>query len=170
MIRQRLAEVTAIFIFLLSAYVWLTGNPFAGIDAQANALYPPYPPYPLYKSHMPVILAYPSNPFTVTAVRMSVDTSVINIACPPGHVFTFMANITTNKAGVVKYHWEFSDGGKSPVQSIFYGTAASQTVTTTWEIKDNPGVNPFTGWVRIYIDEPNHQAFSQQSFAISCTP
>lgn len=169
MVRQRLAEVAGIFVFLLFAYCWFMGNPFDAANAQTNmAAYPIYP-YP-YKSHMPIIASYPFNSFTVTGVKMSVDTSVISIACPPGHVFTFMANITVNTAGTVKYHWEFSDDRKGPIQSITYGSAGSQTVTTTWEIKDKPGVNPFTGWARIYIDEPNRKAFSQQPFAITCTP
>jgi hypothetical protein len=109
-------------------------------------------------------------PFAVTSVKMSIDTSVISIGCPPGHVFTFMANIITSNAGTVKYHWEFSDDRKGPIQTLTYGAADSQTVTTTWEIKEKPSANPFTGWARVYIDEPNHQAFSQQPMAITCTP
>jgi hypothetical protein len=171
MFGKRLIEVTAIFIFLLLAYCWLMGDPFADVNAQINtALYPPYPSYPLYKSHLPIVEAYPSNAFTVTGVKMSIDTSVISIGCPPGHVFTFMANITVNNAGTVKYHWEFSDGRKGSIESLTYGGADAQTVTTTWEIKEKQTANPFSGWARIYIDEPNRKAFSQQPFAITCTP
>jgi hypothetical protein len=112
-------------------------------------------------------------PFAVTSVQMSVDTSVLSVACPPGHIFTFMAGIVTNNSGTVKYHWEFSDGRQGPVTELNYSSGGTQSVVTTWALgtTGKPGTDPtFNGWAKIYIDEPNHQSFNQQGFALSCTP
>jgi hypothetical protein len=112
-------------------------------------------------------------PFAVTSVQMSVDTSVLSIGCPPGHVFTFMAGIVTNNSGTVKYHWEFSDGRKGPVTELNYSSGGTQSVVTTWALgtTGKPGTDPtYNAWARIYVDEPNHQSFSQQAIALTCSP
>jgi len=110
------------------------------------------------KSNTPV-------PFAVTSVQMGVDAAAVSTTCPPGHLFTFVASIVAGNGGTVMYHWEFSDGTKSAVQSLSYSSASSQAVTTTW----NQGAT-FSGWAQIYIDEPNHQAFSRQAIALTCVP
>jgi hypothetical protein len=125
----------------------------------------------IYSFDYQVVVGSTPAPFAVRHVIMSVDTSVITIACPPGHTFTFTAVIGTNGPGLVRYHWEFSNGSQSSVQTLAFANAGYQAVTTTWTLGSNsaPSPNPFSGWARIYIDGPNHQAFEEQPIVLSCT-
>ncbi len=114
-----------------------------------------------------------SIPFAVVSVQMGIDTAAFSGACPPGHVYTFIATIFTNTSGKVKYHWEFSDGNKGGVQELNFSSGTGQSVSTTWNVgaSGKPGADAtYNGWAQIYIDEPNHQSFSKQGFALTCTP
>ncbi|MDR3576590.1 MAG: NBR1-Ig-like domain-containing protein [Anaerolineaceae bacterium] len=110
-------------------------------------------------------------PFSVDNVLTSVDTAAITTACPTGHEFTFTANITTNEAGTVNYHWEFSDGSKTSTRILDFNSAGTQTVSATWDLgsTDLVSPNPFDGWARIFVDAPNNQAFSMVNFTLTCT-
>jgi hypothetical protein len=110
-------------------------------------------------------------PFSVDNVTTSVDTSDITTACPPGHEFTFSANITTNGSGTVNYHWDFSDGTKTSRKILNFASAGTQTVSATWDLGTNDLVspNPFDGWARLFVDDPNNQAFSKVDFTLTCT-
>jgi hypothetical protein len=70
--------------------------------------------------------------------------------------FTITANITTNRAGTITYHWVRSDGGISSTSTLAYGSAGTQSVVYDW-----PLGAPGTHWVDIYIDDPNHQQFGR---------
>ena len=83
--------------------------------------------------------------------------------------FAFSADITTNAAGTITYKWERSDNASASEQSLTFASAGTKTVTTTWSRWFNPGDNA-TGWERIYINEPNHQAFSEANFTVACDP
>jgi hypothetical protein len=110
-------------------------------------------------------------PFAVNHVMTSVDTSAITAACPPGHEFTFTANITTNGAGSVNYHWEFSDGSKTSRKNLNFNSAGTQTVSATWNLGSTDLVtpNPFDGWARISVDSPNNQSFSKVNITLTCS-
>jgi hypothetical protein len=111
--------------------------------------------------------------FAVTSVTLSVDYSSATTACPPGHVFNFNASITTNNSGVVTYHWLFSDGTKTATQQLTYSSAGTQGVSAAVTLGNNGPLaagNPYNGWAQIYIDAPNHQAFSQQAIQLNCSP
>ena len=112
-------------------------------------------------------------PFAVTSVITSVNPANYSGPCTdPGGKridFTFSADIKTNGAGNVTYTWQRSDNATAPEESLTYTTAGTKTVTSTWSRWFNPGDN-VTGWKRIYINEPNHQAFSEATFTIKCDP
>ena len=100
-------------------------------------------------------------PFAVTSVLMSVDTTAFTGTCPK--TFTFLAGIVVTGSGTVKYHWVFSNGSTG-VQELGYSSGGTQSVSTSRNF-DASG----TGWAQIYIDEPNHQGFGQQAIALTCT-
>jgi hypothetical protein len=110
------------------------------------------------------------SPFAVTSVKMGINASSASVSCPPGKKFVITANIYTNGAGVVNYHWVFSDGGTSDQQTLVFEEEGSQSVSTSWALgtKKDVSPNPFSGWAQIYIDSPNHQALGRVSFSISC--
>jgi hypothetical protein len=99
--------------------------------------------------------------FSVVSVPATVNPATWSGAC--SKALTFTAKIQTNGAGVVKYHWERSDGTADPVQTLTYTEAGTQTITTTW----SPGVT-YSGWAAIYIDQPNHQLFNKAEFDFTC--
>jgi len=111
--------------------------------------------------------------FAVTSVNTTVNPSSYSGPCTDVGGkridFTFSADITTNAAGTVTYKWERSDNANAPEQSLTFASAGTKTVTTTWSRWFNPGDNA-TGWERIYINNPNHQAFSNASFTVTCDP
>ncbi|HEY9153172.1 MAG TPA: NBR1-Ig-like domain-containing protein [Anaerolineales bacterium] len=92
--------------------------------------------------------------FAVTSVNMSVSGS-----CGSFHI---TANITTNAAGTVTYHWIRSDGAIDTASHspLVYSSAGTQSVSTDW-FTTNPGAK----WMDIYIDAPNHQQFGRANFS-----
>ncbi|MBE3145516.1 MAG: hypothetical protein IMZ61_16565 [Planctomycetes bacterium] len=98
--------------------------------------------------------------FSVVSVPTTVDLPSWSGAC--SQPLTFTAKIKANGPGVVKYHWERSDGSQS-VQTLTYSEAGTKTITTTW----SPGVS-LVGWAAIYIDQPNHQWFEKADFTFTC--
>ena len=96
------------------------------------------------------------NPVAAFAV-ISAPTTVNNAApgaCP--FTFIFTANVKTNGAGTVTYHWTRDDGASSAVQSLVFGAAGTQSVSYSWNLGASGA-----SWVKLYIDSPNHQYFNQ---------
>ena len=112
-----------------------------------------------------------AGPFAVTSVGMSVDKSSVTTACPAGHTFKFKAKIQTNTAGSVTYHWQFSDGTVTSDTSLSFDSASTQTVTRNWTLGSGGPLssNPFHGWARIYINQPNHQYFGKVNITLNCS-
>jgi hypothetical protein len=121
-------------------------------------------------SSVPTLTPTAETSFEVTSVMMSVDTKSATVDCRPGHRFDFTADITTNGAGTVTYYWERSDGSTTSEDSIDFSAAGTQSVSMSWD-PGRSGIvspDPFHGWVRIYIDNPNHQYFSKRDFTLTC--
>jgi len=112
-------------------------------------------------------------PFSVTSVTTTVNPANYSGPCTDAGGkridFQFSADITVNTAGTVTYKWERSDGASASEQSLTFASAGTKTVTTTWSRWFNPGDNA-TGWERVYINNPNHQAFSEANFTVACDP
>jgi len=108
--------------------------------------------------------------FAVTHVGMSINNSSANVNCPPEHKFTITANIESNSAGEVSYFWKLSNGTKTSEKTINFTDAGTTSVALSWILgsKGAENSNPFHGWARIYIDNPNHQFFGKQNFTLTC--
>jgi hypothetical protein len=100
-------------------------------------------------------------PFAVTAARVVPENANITATCPYRYRFTI--TITTTAPGKVTYFLERSDGKKSDTRSVDFTEAGTRSVTANWDFPGN-----FTGSVRVYIDEPNHQYFSPADLTLSC--
>ena len=103
--------------------------------------------------------------FAVTSITTTVDDSSFTGDCP--HEFTWTAKIKVNKAGTVTYHWDRSDSSSSSSETLTFSGAGTKTVTTTWNYGAKP--NTYHDWERIYIDDPNHQAFPKVNITLKCT-
>jgi hypothetical protein len=103
-------------------------------------------------------------PFAVVHVTYTFSTwsDSGHVNCP-----RVTANITTNQAGTVTYHWTRSDGGSNPTATLSFGSAGTQSVNYDWAL--GSVWNGTTFWVGIYIDSPNHQDFGHQTFTQACT-
>jgi hypothetical protein len=104
-----------------------------------------------------------SDPFAVTSVNL--------VAIPPGYIgvcpfpFQFIADITTSGPGTVTYFWESSDMGPYDHLSLNFDAAGTKTVSIT-EAPFFSGLH----WMKIYIDDPNHQYFGPLNYTVACTP
>ena len=102
----------------------------------------------------------PVSGFQVTAAAAAVAPTTGN-SCPT--TFNFSGVITANGAGNVTYKWERSDGAQGPTESVTFTGAASQSVSTTWNLS-----NPGTKWERLHILTPNDLTSNQATFTLSC--
>ena len=100
--------------------------------------------------------------FAVTGVGMAVDANAFIGACP--HTYHFNAAITTNGAGTVTYYWTRSDGSSSAQQSLVFASAGSQNVAYDWSLGASGSY-----WVKLYINNPNHQYFTPVNVTLTCT-
>ena len=109
-----------------------------------------------------IIAVNPVATFAVTGVAFAVDTNAYTGACP--HVFHFTAAITTNGPGTVTFYWTRDDGSSAAEQSLVFGAAGTQTVAYDWSL-GAPGAS----WVKLYVNNPNHQLFGTANVTVTCT-
>ncbi len=106
-----------------------------------------------------------SSVFAVVSVTTSVDDdNITSSSCP--YEITWTAKIKANKAGTVTFHWDRSDGATMDPIDLDFSAAGTKTVETTWKLGAAP--NTVHVWERIYIDEPNHQAFPKVNVTLKC--
>jgi hypothetical protein len=111
-----------------------------------------------------VVVGVTAQSFAVTSVFISADNTNFTGACP--HTFNLTAKFITTNAGKVTYYWEFSEGFKSPVASIDFSQADTKSVSYASHDLDTTGVY----WVKIYVDNPNHQYFPPVNLSLNCIP
>jgi hypothetical protein len=106
-----------------------------------------------------------SSIFQVVSVSTTVDDdNVTSSSCP--YEFTWTAKIKVNKAGTVSYHWDRSDGASMDPIDLVFSSSGTKTVTETWSL--GSAAHTYSIWERIYIDEPNHQAFPKVTAKLKC--
>ena len=108
----------------------------------------------------------PAIVFAVTGVTYSVSTwsSGGSVNCP-----RITANITTNAAGSVDYHWTRSDGAGGSTSTLVFGSAGTQSISADWQLGSVWAPAP-DEWMGIYIDTPNHQDFGHAVMPACTTP
>ena len=107
-------------------------------------------------------VAAPAAEFAVVHVFTSVNHASLSASCPPGYTFEFAGSIATNGPGTVTYNWEFSDGSKTDDQTLEFSAAETKNISTSWTIGADgktPGDNPYKGWARITINQPQSPGF-----------
>lgn len=105
----------------------------------------------------------PSEIFSVTSVNLSVAPPVFAGPCP--FPFQFFAVITASGPGTVTYYWERNDGATFGNSAVVFASAGTKTVNTVW-----PEMIPGPHWMKIYIDNPNHQYFGTANYTLTCIP
>ena len=108
-----------------------------------------------------VEIKVPSAFFAVTSVRLTSTPASYSGSCPT--TLTIKAEITVSAAGKVTYRWERSDGFASDKKSLTFDSKGTKTVQFDWEVETTD-----THWVKIYIDQPNHQWFGPLNIEVTC--
>ena len=103
----------------------------------------------------------PPPAFSVTSVNLAAIPPSFVGPCP--FTFAITADITTNGPGTVTYYWKRSDGYEFGNDSVVFDSAGTKQVGI-------PTIIPVAGmhWMKIYIDEPNHQLFGPVDFHLAC--
>jgi len=111
-----------------------------------------------------VQIKIPGAGFAVTSVTTNLA-DVRPAVCP--HSYAININITASAAGTVTDYTENSLGATSPTKSVIFAAAGTKTEALTW---DNLGVDGATTgyWLKVYIDEPNHQWWGTYNFSVTC--
>ena len=115
------------------------------------------------------VVPQPNAKFAVTDAKLKPDEMKVSGKCPA--LINFRGAITTNGAGTVRYVFVRSDGALSPIQTLTFTAAGTQTVATNWTLGD-AGLTNYAGWQIIKIISPN-ELMSQQdagSFTLRCEP
>lgn len=110
----------------------------------------------------------PDNKFAVTDTILKPDIADFSSKCPATIKFT--GYITTNGAGAVKYAFTRSDGATSPVFTLSFKEAGTQTVSTSWTLGDAATLPSYKGWQALKILSPNELESSRETgiFSLTC--
>jgi hypothetical protein len=95
----------------------------------------------LGKYWVKITVGAPPAAFAVTGVQLILDEANSKV----------IAKITSSAAGTVTYKWE-DNGGAGSNGSVIFDAAGTKTVSANVALGTG-------GWVKIYIDTPNHQWF-----------
>ena len=79
--------------------------------------------------------------------------------------FAYKINDIKRLVNTVSYYWKRSDGGTFGNASLNIASAGTKTVNTVW-----PQIIPGPHWMKIYIDNPNHQTFGNATYTLACIP
>jgi hypothetical protein len=105
--------------------------------------------------------------FQVTDAFLKADVSPTG-KCPL--LVRFNGYITVNGPGTVKYTFTRSDGATSPIYTLTFKTAGTQSVSSDWTVGDAAALPHFEGWQAVRILAPNQSESSHKtgSFTINC--
>jgi len=101
--------------------------------------------------------------FAVTGLNLDAMHTSITGTCP--QTFHIRAYITTNGAGMVSFKFQDSVGTSYATKSITFTAAETKYVQNDLSLNSTGSY-----WVKIYIDEPNHQWWGPLNLTLHCTP
>ncbi len=81
-------------------------------------------------------------------------------------LFTITATITTNGPVTITYHWQHSDGPKTPDTNLTFPQAMSKSVSDQWSLKITANNQP--RWDQIIVTNPVYQEFGKATFSRPC--
>jgi len=99
----------------------------------------------------------------------SVTTNLVDVSpgvCPP-YTYNIEIYIAASAPGNVTYYTETSLGATSATKTVTFASAGTKTETTTWgALGVGSATTPY--WLKVYIDQPNHQWFGPFNFNVTC--
>lgn len=98
----------------------------------------------------------------VTAVTLRAERLAIRNTCPT--TVDFRGSITMNGRGIVRYTFERSDGATAPVNTLFFTSAGTKEVSTTWTLGRD-----YNGYQKLKVVSPNSVESSEARFNLNCS-
>lgn len=110
--------------------------------------------------------APPAPSFAVSAASFEMIPGSYTGVCP--FPVTLKGKISASGAGTVTYYYQREDGYRSDSMEITFDASGQKTLPDfSMPIGSGAGYT-WTGKVWLYIDNPNHQPFGEQSFSVNC--
>lgn len=98
---------------------------------------------------------------SVVAVSLRAERLAITNRCPA--TVDFRGSIKMDGRGVVKYTFERSDGATAPVYTLFFASAGTQEVSTSWTLGRS-----YSGYEKLKVLAPNVTESSEARFNLNC--
>ena len=97
----------------------------------------------------------------VIGVSLRAERLAITNRCPT--TVDFRGSITMNGPGLVSYTFERSDGATAPIYTLFFPSAGTKEVSTSWTIGRS-----YSGYQKLKVVAPNHVESSESPFNLNC--
>ena len=98
---------------------------------------------------------------SVTGVSLTAERLAISNRCPT--TVDFRGSITMNGRGMVRYTFERSDGATAPVHTLFFASAGTKEVSTSWTLGRS-----YSGYQKLKVIAPNSVESSESRFNLNC--
>jgi hypothetical protein len=105
--------------------------------------------------------------FKVTQATNSILAFHTPYQCPL--TLQFVAQITADGPGDVKFRWVRSDGVRTPIAILHFARAGVMTVNYDWVLRVYNPV-PATQWTRVQILSPNALLSNRAGASVTCRP
>ena len=102
-----------------------------------------------------------ANAASVIAVSLRAERLAISNRCPT--TVDFRGSITMSGRGIVKYTFERSDGATAPVYTLFFTSAGTKEVSTSWTLGRS-----YNGYEKLKVISPNVAESSEARFNLNC--
>ena len=97
----------------------------------------------------------------VVSVTLRAERLAITNRCPT--TVDFRGSITMNARGMVRYTFERSDGATAPVYTLFFPSAGTKEVSTTWTLGRS-----YSGYEKLRVLAPNSMESGEARFNLNC--
>ena len=97
----------------------------------------------------------------VTRVTLRAERLALRNSCPT--TVDFRGSITMDGRGTVRYTFERSDGATAPTYTLYFPSAGTKEVSTTWTLGRS-----YSGFEKLKVISPNRIESSEARFNLNC--
>lgn len=97
----------------------------------------------------------------VIAVSLRAERLPLTNTCPT--TVDFRGTITMNSRGMVSYTFERSDGATAPIYTLFFPSAGTREVSTSWTLGRS-----YSGYEKLKVLSPNRFESAEARFNLNC--
>ena len=97
----------------------------------------------------------------VVGVSLRAERLAMTNRCPT--TVDFRGTITMDGRGTVRYTFERSDGATGPIHTLYFASAGTKEVSTTWTIGRS-----YSGYQKLRVISPNRMESAESRFNLNC--